>query len=103
MARTAIPEAAEHDALTGAPLGRALAARGAAATLNREQRSWSRVRQSLIEAGDMYAARRGVLEITVPALARYSLHEYLDLQRLSRERLAALEQMRQRAGVGSQP
>jgi hypothetical protein len=66
-------------------------------TLDREQRSWSRVRQSLIEAGDIYAPRRGVLEITVPALARYALHEYPDLQRRSRERLVALEQMQERA------
>lgn len=80
--------------------GRATA-RQLALTLDREQRSWSRVRQSLIEAGDIYAPRRGVLEITVPALARYALNEYPDLQRRSHDRLVALEQMRQRIQASS--
>ncbi len=93
-ARTAIPIAAEQltmrsleprwDALSEreAELVAAIAINGGrataqqlASTLERDQRSWSRVRQSLIEAGDIYAPRRGVLEITVPALAQYALHE----------------------------
>lgn len=115
-ARAAIPEAAAQltmrsleprwDALSEreAELVTAIAVNGGRATaqqltaiLDREQRSWSRVRQSLIEVGDIYAPRRGVLEITVPALARYAVHEYPELQQHSGERLVAIEQMRDRA------
>lgn len=114
-ARSAIPEAAEQltmrsleprwDALSDreAELVAAIAINGGrasapqlSATLDRDQRSWSRVRQSLIEAGDVYAPRRGVLEITVPALGRYALHEYPELQRRSPDRLVAIEEMRAR-------
>lgn len=115
-ARAAIPPAAETltmrsleprwDALSEreAELVTAIAANGGRATaqelaviLGREQRSWSRVRQNLIEAGDVYAPRRGVLEITMPALALYALHEYPDLQGRSGERLVSLDEMRLRS------
>ncbi|GAB3076761.1 AAA family ATPase [Nocardioides zeae] len=115
-AAAAIPPAAETltmrsleprwDALSEreAELVTAIAANGGRATaqelaviLGRDQRSWSRVRQNLIESGDIYAPRRGVLEITMPALARYALHEYPDLQSRSGERLASLDDMHQRS------
>lgn len=114
-AQAAIPDAAEQltmrsleprwDALSDreAELVAAIAISGGrasapqlAAILDRDQRSWSRARQSLIEAGDVYAPRRGVLEITVPALAVYALREYPELQRRSPGRLVAIEQMRAR-------
>lgn len=68
------------------------------ATLGRDQRSWSRVRQSLIEAGDLYNPRRGVLEITVPALGRYALHHYPDLAARAAvsDHLVTLDTMRTR-------
>jgi hypothetical protein len=114
-ARAAVPEAAEQltmrsleprwDALSDreAELVTAISVNGGRAsaaqlesTLKREQRSWSRVRQSLIEAGDIYAPRRGVLEITVPALGRYALHQYPELRRgaTTPDRLVALDDMR---------
>jgi hypothetical protein len=120
-AAAAIPPAAETltmrsleprwDALSEreAELVTAIAANGGRATaqelaviLGRDQRSWSRVRQNLIETGDIYAPRRGVLEITMPALARYALHEYPDLQGRSGERLVSLDEMRRR-GAGTLP
>lgn len=120
-AAAAIPPAAETltmrsleprwDALSEreAELVTAIAANGGRATaqelaviLGRDQRSWSRVRQNLIETGDIYAPRRGVLEITMPALTRYALHEYPDLQGRSGERLVSLDEMRRR-GAGTLP
>ena len=121
-ATAAIPPAAEQltmrtleprwDALSEreAELVTAIAANGGRATaqelaviLGREQRSWSRVRQNLIETGDIHSPRRGVLEITMPALARYALHEYPDLQGRSSERLVPLADMRQRSSLTSPP
>lgn len=49
-----------------------------------------------MEAGDIYAPRRGVFEITVPAFGRYALEQYPELRRrdTTPDRLVALERMR---------
>lgn len=117
-ARAVIPAAADQltmrsleprwDALTDreAELVTAIAANGGRANvrqleaiLERDQRSWSRVRGTLIEAGDIYAPRRGVLELTVPALGRYALHQYPELRDRAADaaRLVSPDQMTRRA------
>lgn len=63
------------------------------AILGRPQSKWSRTRADLIEAGEVYAPRRGVLEIAVPALARYATRHYEEVQRDSDVALVDLATM----------
>lgn len=67
--------------------------------LGRAQKQSSRVRETLIEEGDIYAPRRGHVHMTVPLFARYILTEYETgrLESSEADILLSIDQMRQAA------
>lgn len=65
--------------------------------LDRAQKQSSRVREVLIEEGDIYAPRRGRVHMTVPLFARYILTEYetARLEASEPDSLLSITQMRE--------
>jgi hypothetical protein len=63
--------------------------------LGRKAKQWSRDRDALINAGDVYAPRWGELELTVPAFTGFALERY-EKDSAGDARLATLDQMRAR-------
>jgi hypothetical protein len=78
-----------------AALGGRAAIAAISAALGKNAKQWSRNRDALISAGDVYAPRRGELELTVPAFADFILERY-EQDSQGDSRFATLDQMRAR-------